>query len=186
MGNSCLSVQLDGQSEKTKIKICSSHSPHLILLITKLKLGSVPKKSWKNVKCAKLAKSNAESMAELHELQGTAMQTALVLCYSNKLFGLGALNNTDKTFQAMDFFFLLNKVQNASNKFSRHHIFNCPALLRKYRENVWYETLLHVICTLILIFSQVWWLLQFYQAVIFNGGIQCCWKKYAHLASRNS
>lgn len=45
--------------------------------------GVCSKETLDKSKHAKLAKSNAESAAELHELPCTAMQTALVFCYSN-------------------------------------------------------------------------------------------------------
>lgn len=60
-------------------------------------------------RCTKLAKRNAESTADLlRELPCTAIQTALLLCYHNKLIDLETLNNINKTFQtkAMENIFL--------------------------------------------------------------------------------
>lgn len=102
MENSCLRVQLDGESEKTKskTKICSSHFPHLSLLIHQTQTQVCSKEMLEEYKCTKLVKRNAKSTADLlHELPCTAMQTALLSCYCNKLIDLETLNNTNKTFQ---------------------------------------------------------------------------------------
>lgn len=99
MENSCLRVQLDERSEKTESKTnsCSSCSPHLSLLTHQTQTLVCSKELLEERKRAKLARRNAESIADVREPPHTALQTSSSLfCY--QLIDLETVNNTNKTF----------------------------------------------------------------------------------------